>query len=301
MGVDGWCDIPDSAQQKPVPCPTTARAPADHYIARTHMRRWATNNRVSVLQRGKNEPQLLDVGRAVAAERGLNDPSIEAAYGRIENRFSKTLERLLDRSSSPTDRDWNAVREYATLVHDRYPALRGSAVEQNALPGGNIMMVPDPANWGGSAASDSLDQLATSMDRESLKALRLQMLGIAAQLLPRFQQVFYVGPMLLGDAGIHAITLHPEGTLARTYVAMPLASDAMIVFGHQLPEDSEVSQIAQTLIMKTALHSTVVIDTIEAPLLNTLVTDMWKHQPEPVGTGAPKAIHLYDSLTDIPH
>ena len=265
------------------------------------MRRWATNNRVSVLKRGRNEPQLLDVGKAVAAERGLNDPSIEAAYGRIENDFSKALERLLNRSASPTDRDWNAVRKYATLVHDRYPALRGSATEPRGLPGGNIMMVPNPANWGGSAVSDSLDHLATSMDRESLKALRLRMLGIAAQLLPQFQQVFYVGPMLLGDAGIHAITLHPDGRTARSYVAMPLASDAMIVFGHRLAEDSEVSQIAQTLVMKTALHSTVVIDTIEAPVLNTLVTDMWKHQPGPVGTGTPTAIHVYDSLTDIPH
>lgn len=265
------------------------------------MRRWATNNRVSVLKRGRNEPQLLDVGKAVAAERGLNDPSIEAAYGRIENGFSKALERLLDRSASPTDRDWNAVRKYATLVHDRYPALRGSATEPSGLPGGNIMMVPNPANWGGSTVSDSLDHLATSMGRESLKALRLRMLGTAAQLLPRFQQVFYVGPMLLGDAGIHAITLHPDGRMARSYVAMPLAPDAMIVFGNRLAEDSEVSQIAQTLVMKTALHSTVVIDTIEAPVLNTLVTDMWKHQPGPVGTGTPTAIHLYDSFTDIPH
>jgi hypothetical protein len=52
----------------------------DHYISRVHMREWATKNRVTVLRRGATKPKPLDVGKAIAAEQGLNSPSIETAY-----------------------------------------------------------------------------------------------------------------------------------------------------------------------------------------------------------------------------
>lgn len=175
------------------------------------MRQWATANRVTVLRRGRRKPKLTDVGNAVAAECGLNDPVTEAAYGRIEGAFSKALKRLFDRTATPTDRDWTAVREYATLVHDRYPALRGSAAEENGLPGANTMMVPNPAHWGSNPATNSWGQLATVMDRESLKAFRLQILAVAARLLPQSHQIFHTKPMLLGDAGSTRLPCTPTG------------------------------------------------------------------------------------------
>lgn len=64
---------------------------------------------------------------------------------------------------------------------------------------------------------------------------------------------------------------------------MPLASDAMVIFGQQPAEETEAAQIAHAVTMKTALHSTVVIDTVGAPLINGFVRDMWRHQPEPAG------------------
>jgi Protein of unknown function (DUF4238) len=118
--------------------------PYDHFISRAHMRQWATNNRVTVLRRGRNNPKPLDIGKAVAAEQGLNNPSIEVAYGKIESAFSKALSRLLDSLSTPTVGDWQALRNYAVLMFDRYPALRGSAADEHVLPGGNAMMVNRP-------------------------------------------------------------------------------------------------------------------------------------------------------------
>lgn len=78
----------------------------DHYIYAAHMRRWATENRVTVLRRGEEAAKTLDVGRHLAAERGLNDPLIEAAYGKVEDAFNRALPRLLDSLNTPTDRDW---------------------------------------------------------------------------------------------------------------------------------------------------------------------------------------------------
>src|SRR5690606_9131870 len=140
-----------------------------------HMRRWATDNRVTVLRRGDLKPKKLEIGIAVAAEQGLNTPPIETAYGKIEDAFIRALPRLLNPSSSPTDRDWQSVREYAVLLHDRYPALRGSAADEHALPGGNAVMAANPANWGNvTGLTDRLAQSATTMSREQLKAARLQ-------------------------------------------------------------------------------------------------------------------------------
>lgn len=160
--------------------------PFDHYIARAHMRQWATNNRVTVLRRGMQAPKALDVGKAVAADQGLNAPVIEAAYGRVEDAFSRALPRLLDFTRVPTSVDLSAVREYAVLLHDRYPALRGSADRNFGSHGGNVMMVPNPANWGRrDKASGELAHFATIMNREQLKGVRLQALPVLAQLLPR--------------------------------------------------------------------------------------------------------------------
>ncbi|MEB0288498.1 DUF4238 domain-containing protein [Cryobacterium sp. 10S3] len=273
----------------------------DHYVSRAHMRQWATDNRVTVLRRDAENPKPLDIGKAIAAEQGLNSPSIEAAYGRIENAFARALPRLLDSFSTPTNLDWQAVRKYAVLVHDRYPALRGSAVDENGLPGGNAMMVPNPAHWGGlSGVSDHLAHLATTMDREQLKAARLQLLPVFAQSLPPMAQVFHVGPMLLGDAGIHAITLHPDDKTNRSCIAMPLSSNALVVFGNQSFENEDAREIEHVLRMKVAMESTVVVDTPDAPVIRGLVMQMWRYQPRPSGMGAPKAIHVWSRPEDIP-
>lgn len=273
----------------------------DHYISRFHMRQWATENRITVLARGWSESKQLEVGKKVAAELGLNAPSIEAAYGKVETATSRALRRLLDRFATPTDRDWNAVREYAVLLHDRFPAFRGSAANENGLPGGNGIMVPNPAHWGRSdLTSDPLDRLATVMDRESLKAVRLQHLPIAARSLPPVMQILHGGPLLLGDAGIHAISLNPEKNRQRTFVAMSLSPVDMIVFGHQLPEDDEAADLHRMLNIKIAMESTVVIDTLEAPVIKGFVAEMWKYQAEPSGTGVPQAIRIFNSFEDIP-
>jgi|GEM_PF-6815758 len=272
--------------------------PFDHYISRAHMRQWATNNRVSMLRRGGNTSKVIDIGKAVAAERGLNDPNLEASYGKVESAFSRALPRLLDFSIAPTNANLLAVREYAVLMHDRYPALRGSATDEHGAHGGNYMMVPNPANWGHESSS-LMAHLATVMDRERLKATRRQLLPHFAQLLPPVTQVFRAGPMLLGDAGIHAITLHSDAETERTYVAMPLSSDAFIVFGKQPAGDDEVIQIGRFLLLKVAMESTVVIDTQEAAVINDFVMDMWGHQREPGGAGLPKAVRVFNRIEDI--
>jgi hypothetical protein len=275
--------------------------PYDHFISRVHMRQWATNNRVTVLRRGRNKPKLLDIGKAIAAEQGLNSPSIEAAYGKIESDFGAALPRLLDSFSTPVGRDWQSVREYAVLTHDRYRALRGAADDAHGLPGGNAMMVPNPAHWGGvSAVSDPLAHLATTMDRERLKEARVQALPGNAQRLPPMMQVFRGGPMLLGDAGIHAINLHPDDKTIRSYIAMPLSCNALVVFGYQLVEDEDVPEVERVLRMKVAMESTVVVDTPEAPVINGFVMEMWGNQPEPSGAGVPKSVHLWSRIEDIP-
>ncbi|WP_432733115.1 DUF4238 domain-containing protein [Microbacterium sp. MM2322] len=273
----------------------------DHYISRFHMRRWATDNQVTVLARAWTASKRTEIGKSVAAELGLNDSAIEAEYGKVETAASRALKHLLDRSATPTNRDWNAVREYAVLVHDRFPAFRGSASNEKGLPGGNAMMVPNPAHWGRSDDTPNpLDRLATVMDREALKAFRLQLLPLAARQLPPKMQILPTGPMLLGDAGIHAISLIPEKIHERTFVAMPLSSDAMIVFGHQLPEDDEASALHRMLNMKIAMESTVVIDTLEAPVINGLVAEMWKYQAKPIGAGVPQATRVLGNIEDIP-
>lgn len=279
----------------------TMKPSKDHYISRFHMRRWVTyDNRVTVLTRDRSVPRQLDVGELVASEPGLNAPPIEAAYGKVESAANRALRRLLDRSMTPTDRDWDAVRKYAVLMHDRYPALRGSAANEKGLHGGNAMMVPNPAHWGRpDDTPNPLDRLATVMDREVLKAARLQFLPLTARLLPPMMQIFHAGPMLLGDAGIHAIALNPDKNRQRTFVAMPLSPGAMIVFGHQLPEDDEVSDLHRMLNVKIAMESTVVIDTLDAPVINGFVVEMWKHQAGPSGAGVPQAIRVFNNLEDI--
>ncbi|MGN5734690.1 DUF4238 domain-containing protein [Arthrobacter psychrochitiniphilus] len=275
--------------------------PYDHFISRAHMRQWAKGNRVTVLRRQAEKPKPLDIGKAIAAEQGLNSPSNEAEYGKIENAFARALPRLLKPFSTPTDLDWQAVRKYAVLSHDRYPALRGSAANENGLPGGNAMMVPNPAHWGGAInALSHLDHLATSMDREQLKAMRLQSLPIFAQSLPPMTQVFHGGPMLLGDANIHAITLHANANRSWSCIAMPLSSNSIVLFGDRLFEKEEVREIEQFLRMKVAMDSTVVIDTPEAPVINGLVMDMWRNQHQASGMGAPQAIHVWRRSGDIP-
>jgi len=273
----------------------------DHYIYAAHMRKWATENRVTVLRRGERKPRLLDIGKAVAAERGLNAPSTEAAYGKVEDLFNRALPRLIDPMSKPTDRDWKALREYAVLVHDRYPVLRGLAADEHGLSGGNAMMVPNPAHWGSaSPATNPVASLATSMDREQLKAARLQLLPLSAQYLPPMTQILHVGPMLLGDAGIHAITFHPEPATARAYVAMPLTPGAMVAFGDQIISDEEGLNLARILNLKLAMESTVVVDTLEAPVITGMVAEMWKHQVEPSGAGLPNSLHLWSRIEDVP-
>lgn len=274
----------------------------DHYISQFHMRHWATSdNRVTVLTRNWGEPKQLEVGRKVAAELGLNAASIEAAYGKVETATSRALRRLLDRSATPTDRDWNAIREYAVLVHDRFPAFRGSAANEKGLPGGNAMMVPNPAHWGRTESTvSSLGRLATVMDREALKAMRLLHLPLAARLLPPIMQIFHGGPMLLGDAGIHAISLNPDKKRQRTFIAMPLSPDDMLVFGKQLPADDEAADLRHSLNMKIAMESTVVIDTLEAPFINGFLADMWKYQPEPSGAGVPRTTRVFSRFEDVP-
>ncbi|MEV7769861.1 DUF4238 domain-containing protein [Microbacterium sp. NPDC086615] len=273
----------------------------DHYISRFHMRQWATENRVTVLVRGWGEPKQLEVGKKVAAELGLNSSPIEAAYGKVETAASRALRRLLDRSTTPIDRDWDAVREYAVLVHDRFLAFRGSASDEKGLPGGNAMMLPNPAHWGRTDdTSNPLDQLATIMDREALKAARVQHLPFAARSLPPMMQILHGGPMLLGDAGIHAISLNPDKHLHRTFVAMPLSPDSMIVFGEQISEGDEASDLRHMLNMKIAMESTVVVDTLEAPVIGGFVAQMWKYQAAPSGAGVPRAIRIFNSPEDVP-
>lgn len=276
--------------------------PFDHYIARAHLRQWATNNRVTVLRRGMQAPKALDVGKAIAAVQGLNAPEIEAAYGRVEDAFSRALPRLLDLKRVPSSVDLTAVREYAVLVHDRYPALRGSENQKHGTYGGNIMMVPNPANWGSrDQASSALAHLATMTDREQLKGLRLQVLPVLAHLLPPVALVARIGPLLLGDASIHAITLHQEGKPQRSYIVMPLSSNAMIMFGHQAPSNEEVRELASILTMKIAMESTIVIDTKAAPVINRFVRQMWEYQLQPAGEGVPQSVDVYDRLEDIPN
>ena len=273
----------------------------DHYIYAAHMRRWATGNQVAVLRRGEEAAKTFEVGRRVGAERGLNHALLEAAYGKVEDAFNRALPRLLDSLKTPTDRDWQAVREYAVLMHDRFPGLRGSAADEHGLPGGNAMMVPNPVHWGvAGGMSDSLANLATTMDREQLKAARLQLLPLNAHFLPPMTQVIHVGPMLLGDASVHPITLHPGDKTARTYLAMPLSPGAMVVFGNQLVGDEEALNLARLLNMKVAMESTVVVDTPEAPVIKSFVAEMWRYQLEPSGTGLPKAVHVWSRIEDIP-
>lgn len=271
----------------------------DHYISRSHMRQWATNNQVTVLRRGMTRHKLIEVGKAVGGERGLNSPTLESAYGKVESAFSRALQRLLDFSNAPTDADLRAVREYAVLVHDRYPALRGSAADETGLYGGNTMMVPNPAHWGTThIATDPLARLATAMHREELKEVRWNLLPTFARLLPPVTQVFRIGPMLLGDAGVHAITLIPETKIERTYVAMPLSADAFVVFGNQPAADDEVRQLGHLLVMKVAMESTVVIDTPEAPTINEFVVKMWRRQKGPSGSGLPQVIRVFNRIED---
>lgn len=273
----------------------------DHYIFAAHMRQWATDNQVTVLRRRDLQPKRLEIGIAIAAEQGLNAPPIETAYGKIEDAFIRALPRLLNPSSSPTDRDWQSVREYAVLLHDRYPALRGSAADEYGLPGGNVVMAANPANWGDLIGlADRLTQPATTMSRERLKAARLELLPIVARSLPRVTQIFHVGPMLLGDAGIHAITLRPNDELARTFVAMPLSPGAIVVFGNELVEDEEALDLSRLLNLKIAMESTVVIDTPGAPLIKSYVADMWASQLGPSGDGFPRSIRVWSSINDIP-
>nr|WP_307381640.1 hypothetical protein [Microbacterium sp. W4I20] len=246
-------------------------------------------------------PKALDIGKAVAADRGLNAPAIEAAYGRVEDAFSRALPRLLDFTRVPTSVDLSAVREYAVLLHDRYPALRGSPTQKYGTHGGNVMMVPSPANWGRTdKASRELAHLATITDREQLKGIRLQALPALAQLLPPVTLVARIGPLLLGDTSIHAITLHRTGKPKRSYTVMPLSSNALIVFGDQAPSNEEVHQLARVVTMKIATESTIVIDTEEAPVVNSFVRQMWEHQLQPAGEGVPQSVDVYDRLQDIP-
>jgi len=276
------------------------RLPFDHYISRSHMRQWATSNRISTLSRSSSKFKVIEVGNGVAGERGLNHPALEARYAKLESALGRALPRLLDFSRPPSDTSLRAIREYAVLVHDRYPALRGSAAGARGIRGGNAVMVPNPAHWGSQdEASDPLALFATEMDREQLKAARWELLPSLAQLLPPIVQVFRVGPMLLGDAGVHAITLHPDARTERTYVAMPLSADALVVFGKQPAAGDEARQIGHLLPLKIAMESTVVIDTPKATLINDFVADMWRHQPDPIGAGRPRAIRVFSRLRDI--
>jgi len=276
--------------------------PHDHFISRAHIRQWATDNRVTVLRRGQREPKLLDVGKAVAAEQGLNDPVIEAAYGRVESAFSRALSRSIRSPGQLTGHDRKAFREYCVLMHDRYPALRGSSIDHRALPGGGTMMVPDPANWGvGGDLAHSLAQLAPAMPREEPKLARLQLLPTFAHFLPDGMWIFRGGPMLLGDAGLHSMTLHPQTRGGQTYVAMPLAPDAMLVLGKRLPPVEDVETIGRTLTMRVAMSSTVVVDTPAAPVITAFVQEMWGAQLGPAGTGTPAAMRIWDQPEDIPN
>lgn len=273
----------------------------DHFISRVHIRQWATDNRVTLLQRGQADPKVVDVGKLTAAERGLNDPLVEAGYGRIESAFSRALFRSTTSPRSLTAVDRRAFREYCVLVHDRYPALRGSSTDNRALPGGNAMMVPHPANWGaGSDWSQGLADSARAMPREEPKLARLRLLPMFADLLPEGMWIFYGGPMLLGDAGVHAITLHPETRGGQTYVAMPLTPGSMLIFGEQVPSSTDAETIGHALTMKVAMFSTVVADTLEAPIVSAFVRDMWDAQPGPAGAGVPVAVRIWDRPEDIP-
>ncbi|KEP72862.1 hypothetical protein HR12_39570 [Microbacterium sp. SUBG005] len=74
----------------------------------------------------------------------------------------------------------------------------------------------------------------------------------------------------------------------------------MIVFGHQLPEGDEASELHRVLNMKIAMESTLVIDTVEAPVINGFVADMWKYQVKPIGAGVPQVVRVFDNLEVIP-
>jgi len=275
--------------------------PRDHFISRVHIRQWATQNQVTMLRRGGGEAQALDVGKAIAAESGLNDPVIEAAYGKIESAFSRALQRVMNRTGDLTVRNEQAIREYCVLMHDRYPALRGSATDERALPGGAAMMVPNPANWGASNDAGSvLDRLTRDLGREEVKMSRLRMLPTFARLLPAKMWIIRGGPTLLGDAGVHSITLHPEIDNGQTYVAMPLAPDATVIFGSVRPGDEDVDTIVRLTMMKVAMSSTVVIDSVSAPLISAFVQDMWLRQGEPAGKGVPFSTRVWGRPQDIP-
>jgi hypothetical protein len=130
--------------------------------------------------------------------------------------------------------------------------------------------------------------------------VRQQLLRTSARGLPRTSQVFHVGPMLLGDAGVHAITLQPDDKTARTYVATMLSPGAMVVFGNNRVENEEALDPARFLTTKVATESTVVVDTLQAPIINGYVADLWSHQREPSGAGRPNAVRVWSRIGDIP-
>ncbi|WP_156316702.1 hypothetical protein [Leucobacter japonicus] len=155
------------------------------------------------------------------------------------------------------------------------------------------MMVPNPANWGaGYSVDDPAAQLATAMPREALKQARLDLLPTYASFLPRFQQVFHGPAMLLGDAGVHAIELSSGDASTHTIVAMPLSSTSFIAFASQPLSLSESEQVGRALRFKVAMESTVVIDHVEAPLLNTLVSTLWEVRRAPIGIGIPYTMRI---------
>lgn len=51
--------------------------------------------------------------------------------------------------------------------------------------------------------------------------------------------------------------------------------------------------------MKVVLESTVLVDTVSAPVINSFVADIWKNEIEPAGTGRARAIHVSDRFEDI--
>lgn len=274
---------------------------ADHYVYAAHMKQWATGNKVTVIRRDGWGPRVTDIGKKVAAQVGLNDSEIEAAYGKVEDAFLRALRVLQSPTATPANSDWEALRAYAVLMHDRYPALRGSAETRSGLPGGNIMMPPNPEHWGSHNRQQArLGQLATSMDRELLKTFRLTMLPTSAKLLPPVTEIHHATPLIIGDAGIHSISLHGAGGSGRSFLAMPLTPNSFATFSSAPAAGGDSGEIARILNWKIAAESTVVIDTLEAPLIKGFVAPMWSHAPGPVGFGQPQAVHVYDRVEDIP-
>ena len=80
---------------------------------------------------------------------------------------------------------------------------------------------------------------------------------------------------------------------------MPLSPEAMVLFGNQAVGQGEAIDIAGALNMKSAMESTVVIDTVVAPLIRGPVAEMWRHQLEPAGAGLPQAVNLWKRIEDI--